>query len=40
MTFTTAALAARMEQMGLPLDWWHSDEKREAMRAAALAGAP
>ena len=37
-TFTTAVLAARMRQMGLPLDWWHPDEKREAMRAATLAG--
>jgi cation transport protein ChaC len=37
-TFTTAALAARMEQMGLPLNWWHPDEKREAMRAATLDG--
>lgn len=37
-TFTTEALAARMRQMGLPLDWWHPDEKREAMRAATLAG--
>lgn len=37
-TFTTAVLAARMEQMGLPLDWWHPDEKREAMRAATLDG--
>ena len=37
-TFTTAALAARMEQMGLPLNWWHPDEKREAMRAATLVG--
>lgn len=37
-TFTTEALAARMRQMGLPPDWWHPDEKREAMRAATLAG--
>jgi len=37
-TFTTAALAERMKQMGLPLNWWHPDEKREAMRAATLAG--
>ena len=37
-TFTTEVLAARMRQMGLPLGWWHPDEKREAMRAATLAG--
>lgn len=36
--FTTATLAARLRQMGLPLGWWHPDEKREAMRAATLAG--
>lgn len=37
-TFTTAVLAARMEQMGLPLGWWHPDEEREAIRAETLAG--
>lgn len=37
-TFTTADLAARMKELGLPLDWWHTDEKREAMRAETLAG--
>jgi cation transport protein ChaC len=37
-TFTTADLAARMKELGLPLDWWHPDEKREAMRAETLAG--
>lgn len=37
-TFTTKVLAARMKELGLPLDWWHTDEKREAMRAETLAG--
>ncbi len=37
-TFTTADLAARMKELGLPLDWWHPDEIREAMRAETLAG--
>lgn len=37
-SFTTAVLAARMEQMGLPLGWWHPDEEREAIRAQTLAG--
>jgi cation transport protein ChaC len=36
-TFTTADLAARMKELGLPLDWWHPDEKREAMRTETLA---
>jgi len=36
-TFTTTDLAARMRELGLPLDWWHTDEKREAMRAETLA---
>lgn len=37
-TFTIADLAARMQELGLPLNWWHTDEEREAMRAEALAG--
>jgi cation transport protein ChaC len=37
-TFTTADLAARMQELGLPLNWWHRDDEREAMRAEALAG--
>ena len=35
-TFTTADLAEKMRELGLP-EWWHSDEEREAMRAEALA---
>lgn len=37
-TFTTASLAARMEELGLPTGWWHSDSEREASRAQTLAG--
>jgi cation transport protein ChaC len=37
-TFTTAELAARMQELGLTYKWWHSDSEREAMRAKALAG--
>jgi len=36
-TFTTAHLAKKMQELGLP-KWWHSDEKREALRREALAG--
>lgn len=36
-TFTMADLAEKMRELGVP-EWWHSDEKREAMRAEALAG--
>jgi len=36
--FTLAVLAARMRELGLPLNWWHTDEEREAMREEALAG--
>ena len=36
-TFSTADLARMARERGLPLDWWHSDEKREAMRARTLA---
>ena len=35
---TTEDLAAKMKEMGLPGNWWHSDEEREAMRAKTLAG--
>jgi len=35
--FTTAHLASKMQELGLP-KWWHSDEKREALRHEALAG--
>lgn len=37
-TFTTADLAGRAKELGLPLDWWYADEQREAMRAETLAG--
>ena len=37
-TFTTQDLAARLKERGLPVDWWHSDSEREALRAQALAG--
>jgi len=36
--FTLADLEARMRELGLPLDWWHTDGEREAMRADTLAG--
>lgn len=37
-TFTRADLAARMQELGLPLNWWYPDSEREAMRAESLAG--
>ena len=37
-SFTIADLSAKMTELGLPLDWWHTDEEREAMRAETLAG--
>lgn len=37
-TLTTADLAARMQGLGLPPNWLHADDAREAMRAEALAG--
>lgn len=36
--FTTAELAVKLQELGLSSDWWHPEEKREAMRAEALAG--
>lgn len=36
-TFTIARLTARLQELGLPLGWWHSDEERESMRLEALA---
>jgi cation transport protein ChaC len=35
---TTAELAAHLKGLGLSSEWWHPEEKREAMRAEALAG--
>ena len=35
-TFTTVDLTARMKELGLPLNWWHSDDQRGAMRAQTL----
>jgi len=37
-TTTMADLALKMQALGLPIDWWHSDAEREAMRAETLAG--
>jgi cation transport protein ChaC len=37
-SFTTARLAEKMRELGLPVNWWHSDEAREALRAESLAG--
>ncbi len=37
-TFTTADLAAKAKELGLPMDWWYSDEERETLRTQALAG--
>lgn len=37
-TFTVAALETKMNALGMRTKWWHTDEKREAMRAEALAG--
>ena len=36
-TFTTADLAAKMQELGMSLKWWHTDDEREAMRIEALA---
>lgn len=36
-TFTTSVLVSKMEELGLHLNWWHSDEVRESLRAQALA---
>jgi glutathione-specific gamma-glutamylcyclotransferase len=36
-TFTTAVLAEKMQELGLP-EWWYSDKTREAMRLEALSG--
>lgn len=36
-TMTTAQLAAKIQELGLPMNWWHSDEEREAMRVQTLA---
>lgn len=35
--FTLVALAAKLQELGLQVDWWHSDADREAMRMRALA---
>lgn len=37
-SFTTTDLAAKMKELGLPQNWWYSDEEREAMRAQTFAG--
>jgi len=37
-TFTTEVLAAKMQELGLSLNWWHTDDKREAMRLETLSG--
>lgn len=36
-TFSTTVLAAKAKELGLPQDWWYSDEEREGLRARALA---
>lgn len=36
--FTTASLAAKAKDLGLPQGWWHADADREAFRADCLAG--
>lgn len=36
--FRIESLIPRLEERGLPLDWWYSDEERETMRARDLAG--
>jgi cation transport protein ChaC len=35
--FSPAMLAAKMEEMGLPQNWWRTDETREAMRLETIA---
>jgi cation transport protein ChaC len=37
-SFTTATLAAKMEELGQPVNWWYPDEQREAMRMRTLDG--
>lgn len=36
--FTTEKLRALAEQHGMPVDWWYSEDVREAHRARTLAG--
>ncbi len=36
-TFSTAVVAAKAKELGLPQDWWYTDDVREALRARALA---
>jgi len=33
-----AELAVRLQARGLPVDWWHSDDERQACRVRALDG--
>jgi glutathione-specific gamma-glutamylcyclotransferase len=37
-TFTTEVLAAKMQELGLPQNWWHTDDEREAIRLETLSG--
>jgi cation transport protein ChaC len=34
---TTADLAAKMKEMGLPANWWHAEDLRETLRSRSLA---
>ena len=36
-TFSIAELKAKSKELGLSLNWWYSDQEREAMRAQTLA---
>jgi cation transport protein ChaC len=36
-TFTTAKLGRIARERGLPLNWWYSDDQREAMRTRTLS---
>jgi cation transport protein ChaC len=35
--FTSTILAAKMKELGLPQNWWRTDETREAMRLETIA---
>ena len=36
-TFTTKVLAAKLQEFGMSQNWWHTDDKREAMRLETLS---
>ncbi len=39
-SFSTETLAAKMREIGQPVNWWYPDERREMLRAQTLEGHP